>query len=172
VPTLPLRRKVAGESTAVNLLLLFVLAGLGTALLLPQYRNYTLQGHARLAAEALRDLQARQQTWQQRNPGQRLRSFEALGYAGPAVYVSSDGTSSSSANVNSIYRISLSTSAAGTPEACGLAVDNPNGFVLVAEPVQTQRIDTRCRRMCLSSSGEMGTTGDAGTDACWERQRP
>jgi Tfp pilus assembly protein PilE len=170
VPTLSLRRKIAGESTAVNLLLLFLLAGLATALLLPEYRNYTLQGHARLAAEALRDLQAQQQIWQQRNPGQHLRSFEALGYAGPAVYVSSDGTTSSSANVNSIYRISLNGPATAAPESCGLSVDNQGGFVLVAEPVQTQRIDTRCGRLCLSSSGEKGATGAAGSDACWEQQ--
>jgi Tfp pilus assembly protein PilE len=171
VPYLRLRRNIAGESTALNLLLLFVLAGLATALLLPAYRNYTLQGHARLAADALRDLLAQQQVWQQHNPGQHLRSFEALGYTGPAVYVSSDGTTASSANVSSIYRISLTVPAAAAPESCGLALADPqNGFVLVAEPVQTQRIDTRCGRLCLSGSGEKGATGAAGTDACWERR--
>jgi Tfp pilus assembly protein PilE len=167
-----LRRNHAGESTAINLVLLFLLAGVSTALLLPTYRNYTLHEHTRLATATMQDLLAEQRLWQQRNPSLRPTSFEALGYTGPAVYVSSDGTANSSANITSIYRISLATPSAAAPENCGLVADERAGFVMVAEPIQTQRIDTRCARLCLSSSGARGASGEAGAAACWERPQP
>jgi len=85
-----------------------------------------------------------------------------------AIYVSSDGGVRPSANINSIYRISLTAPAAPYLESCGLAADDAQtGFVAVAEPIQTQRIDTACTRLCLSSSGQRGSNGSATTAECW-----
>jgi Tfp pilus assembly protein PilE len=153
----------------LNLLALFLLAAILTAVLLPAYRNYTLREHTILAKAVLKDILTRQAAWQKSHPSQRLTSLEDLGYATPAVYVSSDGTVRESANATSIYRVSLIFPAAGAPESCGLALDDPHdGFVLVAEPIQTQRIEIRCARLCVSSSGRQGASGSAGADACWE----
>lgn len=164
------RHKIAGESTALNLVLIFVLAGLATTLFLPVYRNYTLREHAKLAKAALEQLQVQGQAWQHQHPAQRW-TFDDLGYAGQALYVSSDGTLLDSASISSIYRISIA--AAATPESCGLAVDDPQtGQVMAAEPIQTQRIETHCGRLCLSSAGVKGAAGADGADACWDVRHP
>jgi hypothetical protein len=98
--------------------------------------------------------------WQTLHPAQRLLSLESLGYSPPAIYVSSDGTVSSSANINSIYRISLSYPSEQSSQSCGLIADDAQtGFILVAEPIQAQRIDTQCARLCLS--------GSSSVEKCW-----
>jgi Tfp pilus assembly protein PilE len=169
--SVPYPRSTAGDSAVFNLLFVFLLAGVLTAFLLPAYRSYTLKEHARLAKGALEQLLAQGQVWQRQHPSQAW-TFEDLGYTGQALYVSSDGTLLDSANINSIYRISITTVTATAPETCGLAVDPPAGLVMAAEPIQTQRIETLCSRMCLSSSGSKGATGEAGADACWELRKP
>ena len=162
---------MAGESAVFTLLFVFLLAGVLTAFMLPAYRSYTLSEHAKLAKAALEQLLAQGQAWQRQHPAQRW-AFDDLGYTGQALYVSSDGTLLDSANITSIYRISIAA-AAGTPESCGLAVDDPQaGLVMTAEPIQTQRIETHCARLCLSSSGTRGATGESGADACWDHRRP
>jgi hypothetical protein len=75
--------------------LIFVLAGVATTLFLPVYRSYTLREHAKLAKAALEQLQAEGQVWQHQHPAQRW-TFDDLGYAGQALYVSSDGTAPTS----------------------------------------------------------------------------
>lgn len=166
-------RGVTGDASALNLLALFLLAAILTAVLLPAYRNYTLREHTILAKAVLKDILARQLVWQKSHPAQRLGSLEDLGYATPAVYVSSDGTVRESANATSIYRVSLVFPATAAPDSCGLVEDEPHSrFVLVAEPIQTQRIETRCARLCMSSSGRRGATGSAGAEACWAPHSP
>jgi Tfp pilus assembly protein PilE len=161
-------RRNAGDSTALNLLLIFVVALLVTALALPAYRNYTLREHSKLARLALEDAADRHRAWQKSHPARRAASLADFGFPSAAVYVSSDGTVSDSANISSIYRVSLSFPEAPTPESCGLSVDGePTAFVLVAEPIQTQRIDTQCGRLCLSSSGKQGRSGNGGMAQCW-----
>ena len=166
---MPNPRSTAGDSAVFNLLFVFVLAGVLTAFVLPAYRSYTLKEHARLAKGALEELLTQGQAWQRLHPNQRW-TFQDLGYTAQALYVSSDGTLLDSANIGSIYRISIAATAAG-PESCGLAVDPQAGLVMAAEPIQTQRIETHCGRMCLSSSGAKGATGEAGADACWELRK-
>ncbi len=154
----------------MNLLLIFVLALVFTALLLPAYRRYTLSQHSRLAAAQLLDLSKRGRVWQLNHPQQRLSSLEALGYDAMSIYVSSDGGVSQSTNINSIYRISLGNPGASAMENCGLGGDDlRNGFVLVAEPIQTQLIDTSCAKLCLVSSGQRGVSGSAAADRCWSQ---
>lgn len=169
--SVPYPRSTAGDSAVFNLLFVFVLAGLLTAFLLPAYRSYTLKEHSRLAKGALEELLAQGRAWQRLHPSERW-TFEDLGYTGQALYVSSDGTLLDSANISSIYRISITTDKAAAPESCGLAVEPPAGLVMAAEPIQTQRIETRCARLCLSSTGARGATGEAGADACWELRQP
>lgn len=165
----PSGRQCAGESAPLTLLALFLLAGVLTAILLPGYRDYTLHEHSKLARNTLSEALLHYQDWQKLHPAQRLLSLENLGYAGTAIYVSSDGGLGGSANINSIYRISLSYPAAPSAQSCGLAADNAQiGFVLVAEPIQTQRIETRCARLCLSSSGRKGISGSDQLEKCWE----
>lgn len=163
------RRVVAGDSSAANLVLIFLLAVLLTALALPAYRNYTLREHNKLARIVLEDVGSRHKIWQPAHPAQRPASLESLGYPSLAVYVSSDGTVSDSASISSIYRVSLAFPAGSSAESCGFAVDDPagNGFVIVAEPIQTQRTDAQCGRLCLSSAGQRGASGAAGPEKCW-----
>jgi Tfp pilus assembly protein PilE len=152
----------------LNLLVIFVLAVVMTALLLPGYRSYTLSEHGKLAMAALQDILRYQHSWRPSESTQVPASLEGLGYSAPAIYVSSDGTVRTSATINSIYRISLSVPVVPSPENCGLVPDDGQaGFVLVAQPVQTQRIETDCGRLCLSSSGKRGTTGKAPLSECW-----
>lgn len=164
----PSRRRCAGESAPLTLLALFLLAGVLTAILLPGYRDYTLHEHSKLARTTLNEALLHYQDWQKFHPAQRLLSLEDLGYAGTAIYVSSDGSLGGSANINSIYRISLSYPTTQSAQSCGLAADDAQvGFVLVAEPIQTQRIETRCSRLCLSSSGRKGISGNDQLEKCW-----
>lgn len=170
VPPIRSLRGIAGDATAFNLLLIFLLAVAMTALLLPAYRNYTLHEHSKLAKAVLADVVARQPNWQESHPSQRLISLEDLGYAAAAVYVASDGTVRDSASINSIYRISLSFPSVKSGESCFLLPDSAQtGFVLIAEPIQTQRIDTQCARLCLSSSGQQGISGSSTVEKCWSR---
>lgn len=163
------RRRHAGESTALNLLLMFVLATLVTAFALPAYRNYTLREHAKLARLALEEAAERHQAWQKTHPGRRPASLADLGFPSVSIYVSSDGTVTDSANIGSIYRISLSSAETPSPESCGLAVaGSTTAFVLSAEPIQTQRIETRCGRLCLSSEGQKAHSGSATLEQCWD----
>jgi Tfp pilus assembly protein PilE len=160
------RRHNAGDSTALNLLLIFVSAGLVTAFALPTYRNYTLREHSKLARIVLEDAADKYRAWHKTHPDRRPASLTDFGFPSVAVYVSSDGTAGESANVSSIYRVSLSP--ATTAENCGLSADgDPTAFVLVAEPIQTQRIDTQCGRLCLDSGGKQGRSGSAGMAQCW-----
>jgi Tfp pilus assembly protein PilE len=150
----------------LNLALIFILAALVTAFALPAYRSYTLREHAKLASIALNDVAARYPAWQRQHPGARPLSLEDLGFFANALYVSSDGTTATSANINSVYRISLVAADAPAERSCGLPV-GPSGFVLSAEPVQTQRIDQQCGRLCLGSSGQKAVRGGAGVGPCW-----
>ncbi len=152
----------------MQLLAIFVIAVVFTALILPMYRSYTLNEHSKLAAAVLMDVSQHRQTWQVSHPDKRLPSLESLGYGGSALYVNSDGDVRPSANINSIYRVSLSVPAEPSPQSCGLVAEEPIGFVLVAEPIQTQRIDTACGRLCLSSTGKRATTGTMEAQ-CWGR---
>jgi Tfp pilus assembly protein PilE len=162
------RRRIAGESTATNLLLIFVLAGLITAFALPAYRDYTLREHAKLARMALQDSMVRYQDWEKFHPGRRPASLEEIGFDSVSAYVSADGTVNGNASVSSIYRISLSAPETPSAESCGLsAAPAALGFVLVAEPIQTQRIETRCGRLCLGSDGQKAHGGSASLQQCW-----
>jgi len=162
------RRYSAGESAPLTLLSLFLIAGILTAILLPTYRDYTLHEHSKLARTVLAEVALHYKDWQKSHPVQRLSSLQDLGYSALAIYVSSDGTSGDSANINSIYRVSLSFPSAKSEQSCGLLPDDvQTGFVLVAEPIQTQRIDTQCSRLCLSSSGQQGISGSSSAEKCW-----
>lgn len=162
------RRRQAGESTALNLLLIFTLAVLVTAFALPAYRNFTLHEHAKLARLALEEAASRYHAWQNVHPGRRPVNLADLGFDSVSIYVSSDGTITDSANIGSIYRISLSTPETPSPESCGLAVGGaPTAFILSAEPIQTQRIETRCGRLCLGSDGQKAHSGSAALEQCW-----
>ncbi|MDB5977782.1 MAG: hypothetical protein JWR07_4542 [Nevskia sp.] len=172
------RRHCTGESAPLTLLVLFLLAGILTATLLPAYRDYTIHEHSKLAKNVLMDASQHYSEWQTLHPAVRLLSLESLGYETPAVYVSSDGTVGGSANINSIYRISLSYPSEPSAQSCGLVADDAQtGFILVAEPIQTQRIDIQCARLCLSSSGQKGISGGSSVEKCWgpapkARRRP
>ena len=162
------RNRSAGESAPITLLALFLLAGILTAILLPAYRNYTLQEHSKLARATLNEATQHYQDWQKLHPQQRLLSLESLDYPSTAIYVSSDGSIGGSANISSIYRISLSYPTTPSELDCGLIADDvQTGFILVAEPIQTQRIDTQCARLCLSSSGQRGISGGGSVEKCW-----
>jgi Tfp pilus assembly protein PilE len=157
------------ESALVNLLLIIVLAGILTAMCLPAFRGFALHIHNRLARQVLEEAFQRQRAWRKLPTWQGFYSLEALDYPAPAVYVSSDGSVRGSANAGSIYRISVAFPAAPAPESCGLVAEDPrSGFVLVAEPIQTQRIDALCGRLCLSSSGQHGASGASGAAGCWD----
>lgn len=166
---IPPRRIHAGESAATNLLLIFVLAVIFTVFAMPTYRSYNLREHSKLARIVLVDASARFKDWQETHPGQRPRSFEDLGFPSSAIYVLSDGTARPSANISSIYRVSVVPADAPPGESCGLpAGDSAAGFILMADPVQTQRIETQCGRLCLASSGQKGIGGSAASPAqCW-----
>lgn len=139
-----------------------------TGLSLPAYRGFALHIHNQLARSTLEDALRREHEWSKLPTWQGFYSLEAVDYPSPAVYVSSDGGVRGSANSGSIYRVSVAFPAAAAAETCGLVTDNPGtGFVLVAEPVQTQLIDSRCGRLCLSSGGQHGASGTAGAEACW-----
>jgi Tfp pilus assembly protein PilE len=147
---------------------IFLLAVLVTAFALPAYRDYTLREHSKLASIALDGAVTRYPAWQKLHPEQRPLSLEDLGFPANGIYVTSDGTTAASANVNSVYRISMAPPDAPAEQSCGLETpDNPTDFVLYAEPVQTQRIDRQCGRLCLSSSGRKAVSGSGGVKLCW-----
>ena len=162
------RRYSAGESAPLTLLALFFFAIVLTAILLPAYRDFTIREHSKLARAVLAEASLHHKDWQISHPAQRLLSLESLGYPTPAIYVSSDGTVSGSANINSIYRVSLSYPSEPSGQSCGLIADDAQtGFIFVAEPIQTQRIDTQCARLCLSSTGQKGISGSSRVEKCW-----
>ena len=159
---------VAGDAAAFNLLAVFVVAVLLTALLLPSYRRYTIHEHGKLAQSALEEILEQKHSWVGMTLGAHPASLEDLGYSSKSLYVSSDGTVRPSANIDSIYRVSLAFPTAPAPESCGLTTDiGSGGFVVVAEPIQTQRIDQQCGRLCLSSAGQRGISGGARVEQCW-----
>jgi len=168
VPQPAPRAAIAGDAAAFNLAVIFVVAVLVTAFALPAYRDYTLREHSKLASIALDNAAVRYSVWQRQHPEQRPLSLEDLGFSGNGIYVSSDGTSGPSANINSVYRISMASADAAAEQICGLeTAANPAGFVLYAEPVQTQRIDRQCGRLCLSSAGRKAVSGTSGIRPCW-----
>jgi Tfp pilus assembly protein PilE len=172
VPQPAPRASVAGDAAAFNLAIIFILALLVTAFALPAYRDYTLREHSKLASIALDTMAKRYPSWQRQHPEQRPVSLEDLGFSANAIYVSSDGSTASSANINSVYRISMAAPDAPSEQSCGLAVDaSQPGFVLYAEPVQTQRIDRQCERLCLSSSGLKAINGGNSIGSCWSSSR-
>jgi len=161
------RTNAAGDAAALNLLVIFILAALITAFALPAYRSYTLREHNKLARIALQEVVGRYPTWQRQHPGQRPQALGDLGIYANSLYVSSNGTTGTSANINSIYRISLAPPEAAAEQTCGLHQDADEALILVADPVQMQRIDVQCARLCLSSSGRKGASGTAGATQCW-----
>lgn len=157
-----------GDSAAINLLFIFILALLFTIFAIPAYRSYNLREHSKLARIVLVDAAARFKDWQETHPGQRPRSFEDLGFPSSAIYVLSDGTARPSANISSIYRVSVVPADAAPAESCGLpAGQDAAGFILMADPVQTQRIERQCGRLCLDSGGRKGVGGSASPAQCW-----
>ncbi|MDR3419092.1 MAG: hypothetical protein P4L83_23195 [Nevskia sp.] len=152
------------------MILLLIAACLLTVALLPRYKDYTLREHRKLAKSVLEEVLLRSQDWQTTHRGRRITSLEDLGYGAAAVYVTSDGTVRGSANLSSIYRVGLTFPTTRTPDSCGLISDHAQGgFVVVAVPIQTQRIDTQCARLCLGSSGQHQTSGTENADKCWNR---
>jgi Tfp pilus assembly protein PilE len=158
-----------GDSGAFDLLIVFLAAILLTILALPMFRSYTLREHNKMAEAALEDAQARARNWRAMHPGQRLGSLEDLGYPAIALYVTSDGTVRGAANLASVYRISLAYPSAAAEENCGLGGGDPPDYVLIAEPIQTQRIDGRCGRLCIAATGRRGNSGPASVQECWGR---
>ena len=164
------RYRSAGESAPLTLLALFLLAAILTAFLLPAYRDYTFREHSKLARGVLIEAGKRHKDWQDVHPAKRLLSLEDLGYPAAAVYVFSDGGVDGSAGISAIYRVSLSYPTTPSASSCGLVADDAQtGFILVAQPVQTQRIETQCANLCLSSSGQRGINGNSSVEKCWGR---
>jgi len=156
---------------SVTLILTLIVACLLTVVLLPRYRDYTLKEHRKLAKFVLEEAMERSRDWQKTHPGRRMTSLEDLGYGAAAVYVSADGTVRYSANLSTVYRVGMFFPITRGAENCGLIADRARGgFVLVAEPIQTQRIDTQCDRLCLGSSGTRQTSGTQSANKCWNRE--
>lgn len=166
------RRQNAGDAAAFNLAVVFILAVLVTAFALPAYRSYTLREHSKLASIALEDVMSHYPAWLKSHPGQRPAGLEDLGFLSNSLYVSSDGTTAGNADINSVYRVSIVPPEAPWDRSCGLPREaDPAGFVLLAEPVQTQRIDKQCARLCRGSSGHRAVSGSAVVKDCWRGGR-
>ena len=159
------------DNSAFALLAVAVLAAILSVIGVPAYRSYTLRSHNRVVEAVLTDALRREHQRLNVQPHLRLLSMESLGFPAAAVYVSSDGSVRDGANSSSIYRVSLSYPSAPAAASCGLVPpDQQMGFVLVAEPVQTQRLDGQCASLCLGSDGQQGATGSAGAGVCWGQQ--
>lgn len=158
-----------GDAGVFDLLIIFLSAVLLTILALPMFRSYALREHNKMAEAVLEDAHTRARNWEAMHPGRRLGSLEDLGYPAIALYVTSDGTVRGAANVASVYRISLSYPSVAAEENCGLGGGTPPDYVLVAEPIQTQRIDSRCGRLCIAATGRFGSAGTASVQECWRR---
>jgi Tfp pilus assembly protein PilE len=153
---------------SVSLVLAIVLACVLTTILLPRYRDYTLREHRKLAQLMMVDAMQRSRAWEKNHSGKRLLSMDNLGYVAAAMYVSADGTAGGRINLSSVYRMNLTFPTERSQESCGQVVDpSDGGFVLVAEPIQTQRVDTQCATLCLTSSGARLSSGTEGSDQCW-----
>ena len=149
-----------------ELLLLLVVGAALTAIALPSYRLYAFKTHRSMAAKLMRSIGQQQERWFLRN--QHYTSLLTLGYPAPVIYVGTDGLAQGAATAQSIYRISLATSADAVASC-----KNPQGsggtdkYLIIAQPIQAQAPDTLCATLCMNEAGQIGSSGSNTPKACW-----
>lgn len=86
-------------------------------------------------------------------------------------YLSAAGALTASANIQSIYRLSVVQLSPGgsVGNACTGSGTPTSDYLIIATPLNAQNGDARCMTLCLASTGDKGATGTDGPQSCWQK---
>jgi type IV pilus assembly protein PilE len=161
----PLYRRQRGLSLNKLLMVLAIGAGL-TAVAVPSYRTYAFSTHRQMVQNLMNEVTDRQQTWAQDH--HQFTTLINLGYPGSTIYIGTDGIPQTTASSQSIYAISLATSATNVARCEKLSgPGDGSGYVIVAVPILSQSTDTMCGTLCMDQLGQRGVSGSKPVAACW-----
>jgi len=164
--------------TLVELVIVMAIVAILAAIAVPSYREYVLRTNRALAKNALSDLAQRQENYYVDHKGYAI-DIGRLGFGGIGVevaYLTSDG-SISTVKAGSKYelKVAAGTFSTASMKSCGAATaNNVRGYVLTATPINdagqdADEIDPSCQALCISHTGEKGSTVSAEAAACWGR---
>lgn len=143
--------------TLIELMIVVVIIGALAAVALPSYRRSVLNSNRTVAKTLLGQIASRQESFAS-DRKRYAESLEELGFDvgdDDTVFLSSDGTTSTTGTRHSIYAVALS------------AVESLS-FTVTAAPIHSQADDTRCGSLGLSSTGQRTVSGPAGAE-CWKK---
>ncbi len=160
--------------TIMELLIVIVIVSILAALAVPSYREYVMRTHRTVAKVALQDVLARQESYAVDHK-RYATNFGRLGIGADgntSAYLTRDGVLSATA-ADAIYQLTLHEPTGGNTSNCsGLPAATSTGarlaFRVSAAPTGTQSTDTRCMTLCLSSTGDRGSSAGVAAD-CWRR---
>lgn len=165
--------------TLIELIIVMAIVAILAAIAVPSYREYVLRTNRALAKNALSDLAQRQENYYVDHKGYAI-DIGRLGFGGIGVkvaYLTSDGSISTvKAGAKYALKVEAGTFSTASMKSCGAATaETVRGYVLTATPVndaakKPEDIDPSCKALCISHTGEKGSTKSAEAAAqCWAR---
>ena len=156
----------------MELMVTVAIVAILASIAIPSYRSYIIRANRTVAKTALLEVAAKQESYFTDHKGYAVY-FDRLGYGASAssastAYVDTQGKISLS-NTGAIYTLMLT--GVGTMSSCAGLSGAAGGlaFAISAAPTGTQ-IDAICGTICVSQTGERGTTAGASKIAdCWGR---
>ncbi|MDR3419093.1 MAG: type IV pilin protein [Nevskia sp.] len=159
-----MRRHTAGY-TLIELVIAVSIAAILAKIGFDNYRNYIVRSNRAVARVVLTGLTAKQETYNQQNQAYATTFTPLNGYSGSpttSFYINRDGAVQTASDGNTIYQISLTTSAT-----------TPYTLQAVAQGSQANW-DASCQTLAINSTGLKTATTAAGTNVtdptqCWEK---
>jgi len=162
--TLRSRPSTTGGFTLVEVIIAVAIVAVLATIALPSYREYVMRTNRTVAKVALQDLLTRQESYAV-NHKAFATSFDRLGLSGSTAYVSSDGNISSS-STGALYQLSITGT--NNTSTCGAGGTPGIGLIRIDAVRIAAGTDTRCGTLCITSSGDRGSSLGTVAD-CWRR---
>lgn len=138
--------------TLLELMIVVAIIAIISAFAFPSYMQYVVNTKRTVATSALLQVADRQQQFFMDNK-QYAADLTDLGFAANPLVLSDDGNSTTAANADAAYSISLSNVAVTT-------------YSITATPLHAQATrDTHCANVTLDQAGTRGYSGSGGD--CW-----
>ena len=152
--------------TLVEVVITVAIVAILAAIATPSYRSYVERTNRTVAKAALGEVISRQDSYYVDRKGY-AKTLGKLGFKANTLYLNREGNLLDASSTDSIYRFTLQGSPSSTtcpPGGSGTLA----GFTAVAEPIGSQANDTRCAKLCMSSTGIKGASGTDKAE-CWKR---
>lgn len=152
--------------TIVELLIVIVIVSILAAVAIPSYREYVMRTNRTVAKAALQELMTRQESYavDHKKYAANLGRLGIGSDGNTTAFLNGDGAiTTTNSDDAALYQLSLE---ANTDTSCEASTGNNFTIAIVATPLGSQ--DSKCGTLCLTSSGERGSSLGTAAD-CWRR---